>query len=176
MKLAEEDSAMAQLAHGAAQWLHRVGDAQQGERGAVEIQRRDRDQPEQRAEQQHLAQARQHHIRGVLHRGGDIEPRGCGGGQGADQHHPGAADERTEVGPPERLAHPDIARQVARVVRHVDRPAELVGGGGEHLREEGHGAKAAELPLRGGHLQQVQRAEGEQRQDRNHQVGEGALC
>jgi hypothetical protein len=131
------------------QRLEGVGHAQQGERGAVEIQCRYGDEPEQRAEQQHLAQARQHHVRCVFHRSGDVEPGGCGCGEGANQHHPGTADQGAEVGPPERLAHPDIARQVARVVRDVDRPAELVGRGGEELREEGHRVKAAQVPLPG---------------------------
>ena len=38
---------------------------------------------------------------GALHGGGDIERRRRGRRDRADQHHPGAADESPEVGPPE---------------------------------------------------------------------------
>ena len=140
------------LGGGRAQRLHRVRHAQQRERGAVEVQRGDGDKAEQAADQKYAAETREHHIRGMLAGGGEVEARGRGGGNGADQHHPGPADEGTEVGPPERGAHAHIARQVARIVRDVERPAQLVGGRREQLREEGHGANSAGSHCAAGNL------------------------
>src|SRR5207253_6127987 len=87
----------------------------------------------------------------------------------------GATDERPEVGPPERRPYADVARQVAGIVRHVDRPAQLVGRRGEQLCQERYAAKTRRIPLRSGEPEEQQPAEGKHREDRNHQVGESAL-
>src|SRR5207248_4962323 len=114
-------------------------------------------------------------IRRMLYGGGDVELGGGRGRDGTDQHHPGAPYESPEIGPPEGFPHPDVAWQIARVVRHVDRPAELVGGGGEELREERHPAKARGVPLRRRKREREQRPDREHREDRDHQVSETAL-
>jgi len=69
---------------------------------------------------------------------------------GADQHGPEAADEGAEERPPERGAHTHIRGQVARVVRDVDRPGELIGGRGEQLGQERDRREVAQIQLAGG--------------------------
>ena len=49
------------------------------------------------------------------------------------------------VGPVERLAHRHVRRQVARVVRDVDRPADLVAGHDAELAEERAGLEVADV-------------------------------
>ena len=78
-----------------------VGNAQQRERSAVEVQRRYRHQAEQGAEQQHRPETGHDRIRGTLHGCRHVEARVERGGDGTDEHHPGAANECTQIGPPE---------------------------------------------------------------------------
>ena len=68
-----------------------------------------------------------------------------------------AAEGRTPVRPVEGLAHGDVRRQVARVVGHVDGPADLVARDDAELGEERRGLEAAEVERAGRVVQEEQR-------------------
>ncbi len=155
--------------------LQRIGDAQQRQRRAVEIQRGDGDQPEQRAEQQRLAEPRYHRVRRRAHRGGELQFRIQRRGDRADQHGPRTADEGAQVGPPERGAHAHVARQIARVIRHIDRPRHLIRGGREELRKERHGGKVAPSELLHRQMRLRQHGRGEDQQRADHHISNPAL-
>ena len=101
-------------------------------------------------------------------------PIGCGG-RCTDQHGPGAAGERAAVGPPERPTDAHRARQVARVVGDIECAAQLICGSGEELGEEGDLREGLRLPRPGRQVQPHARAQREDREYRDQQVGEPAL-
>ncbi len=162
------------LGNGRFQRLDRIGDAEQRQRRAVEVQGRDRDQPEHRGDQERRAGPRDQPVGGGFQRCRELELREHRRRERADQHRPRAADERAEVGPPERGAHAHVARQVAGIVGDVNRPRDLVRGRGEQLRQEGHGPELAKFEAGARNRARA----GGHRHDHEHgqqQVGEQAL-
>ncbi len=149
--------------------LQGIGNAQQRQGRTIEIERRDREQSKQRAQQQRLAEPRDHRIRSGTHRGGKLHFRMQGGRHGADQHGPRAADERAQIGPPERGADPHVAGQIAGIIGYVNGPRDLIRGGRKQLRQKRHGAKIAprELFGRQRRLRKHRHREHQQRDDQH---------
>ncbi len=93
---------------GRAAEIERIHHAQQRERGSIEIERGYGERGRAASRAAAACRIPVYRIGGRPQRGRNFEFRIKGGGERADQHGPGAADERPEVGPPEAGADADV--------------------------------------------------------------------
>ena len=151
-----------------------VDHAQQGERGAIEVERSDGDQPQKAAHQHDRAEPAEHRISAAAQCDDDVRIGKRRSGKRADQHHPCTAEKRPAESPAERGPDPDFTRQVARIVRDIDRPAQLVTRSGEKLDEEQRGRECPGSQQRA-KIDNGEKARCVDREHRQHEVGQHAL-